>query len=84
MDRRLLGEWAAGSRPLWDLLDRIPRRAAPPPCPDAQGRAVSATGGRWPGLVRPDWLRMGQVTLLFASRGCPIQSLTRHSVANHR
>ncbi|MGV9247267.1 restriction endonuclease [Streptomyces sp. NPDC003710] len=24
VDRRLLGEWAAGSRPLWDLLDRIP------------------------------------------------------------
>jgi restriction system protein len=23
-DRRTLGEWAAGSRPLWDLLDRIP------------------------------------------------------------
>ncbi|MFG2680793.1 restriction endonuclease [Streptomyces sp. NPDC048392] len=27
VDRRVLGEWAAGSRPLWDLLDRIP-----PPC----------------------------------------------------
>ncbi|WP_406102549.1 restriction endonuclease [Streptomyces sp. NBC_01003] len=24
VDRRVLGEWAAGSRPLWDLLDRIP------------------------------------------------------------
>ncbi len=24
VDRHLLGEWAAGSRPLWDLLDRIP------------------------------------------------------------
>ncbi|QJS10786.1 restriction endonuclease [Streptomyces argyrophyllae] len=24
VDRRLLGEWAADSRPLWDLLDRIP------------------------------------------------------------
>ncbi|MGJ5754333.1 restriction system protein [Streptomyces puniciscabiei] len=24
VDRRLLREWAAGSRPLWDLLDRIP------------------------------------------------------------
>ncbi|MFB9739428.1 restriction endonuclease [Streptomyces thermocoprophilus] len=24
VDRRLLAEWAAGSRPLWDLLDRIP------------------------------------------------------------
>ncbi|MFE2734633.1 restriction endonuclease [Streptomyces sp. NPDC059349] len=24
VDRRLLGEWAAGSRPLWDLLGRIP------------------------------------------------------------
>ncbi|MEW2114932.1 restriction endonuclease [Streptomyces sp. NPDC005474] len=24
VDRRTLGEWAAGSRPLWDLLDRIP------------------------------------------------------------
>ncbi|MEU7581980.1 restriction endonuclease [Streptomyces sp. NPDC041068] len=24
VDRRMLGEWAAGSRPLWDLLDRIP------------------------------------------------------------
>ncbi len=24
VDRRALGEWAAGSRPLWDLLDRIP------------------------------------------------------------
>ncbi|MEU3535144.1 restriction endonuclease [Streptomyces murinus] len=24
VDRRLLGEWAAGSRPLWNLLDRIP------------------------------------------------------------
>ncbi|WP_443333796.1 restriction endonuclease [Streptomyces sp. CB02923] len=23
VDRRVLGEWAAGSRPLWDLLDRI-------------------------------------------------------------
>ncbi|GGX40815.1 restriction endonuclease [Streptomyces chryseus] len=24
VDRRLLGEWAAGSRPLWELLNRIP------------------------------------------------------------
>ncbi|MEU8483770.1 restriction endonuclease [Streptomyces sp. NPDC048641] len=24
VDRNTLGEWAAGSRPLWDLLDRIP------------------------------------------------------------
>ncbi|MFD9975928.1 restriction endonuclease [Streptomyces sp. NPDC059017] len=24
VDRRVLGEWAAGSRPLWELLDRIP------------------------------------------------------------
>lgn len=24
VDRRVLGEWAAGSRPLWDLLNRIP------------------------------------------------------------
>ena len=24
VDRRMLGEWAAGSRSLWDLLDRIP------------------------------------------------------------
>lgn len=24
VDRRVLSEWAAGSRPLWDLLDRIP------------------------------------------------------------
>ncbi|MET7717436.1 restriction endonuclease [Streptomyces sp. NPDC005407] len=24
VDRHTLGEWAAGSRPLWDLLDRIP------------------------------------------------------------
>ncbi|MBO0657186.1 restriction endonuclease [Streptomyces triculaminicus] len=24
VDRRVLAEWAAGSRPLWDLLDRIP------------------------------------------------------------
>lgn len=24
VDRRVLGEWAAGSRPLWDLLDRLP------------------------------------------------------------
>ena len=24
VDRRKLGEWAASSRPLWDLLDRIP------------------------------------------------------------
>ncbi|WP_346660126.1 restriction endonuclease [Streptomyces sp. WMMB303] len=24
VDRRLLGEWAAGSRPLWELLGRIP------------------------------------------------------------
>ena len=24
VDRRLLGTWAAGSRPLWELLDRIP------------------------------------------------------------
>ncbi|MGW6157427.1 restriction endonuclease [Streptomyces sp. NPDC055144] len=24
VDRRVLGEWAAGSRPLWDLLGRIP------------------------------------------------------------
>lgn len=31
VDRRLLGEWAAGSRPLWDLLDRIP----PPRRPSA-------------------------------------------------
>lgn len=31
VDRRLLAEWAAGSRPLWDLLDRIP----PPRRPSA-------------------------------------------------
>ncbi|MFI1107782.1 restriction endonuclease [Streptomyces physcomitrii] len=31
VDRRLLAEWAAGSRPLWDLLDRIP----PPRHPSA-------------------------------------------------
>lgn len=24
VDRRLLGEWAAGARPLWELLDHIP------------------------------------------------------------
>ncbi|MGK5629823.1 restriction endonuclease [Streptomyces sp. URMC 123] len=24
VDRRVLGQWAAGSRPLWDLLDRVP------------------------------------------------------------
>lgn len=24
VDRRVLGEWAAGSRPLWDLLDSVP------------------------------------------------------------
>lgn len=24
VDRRLLGEWAAGARPLWDLLERVP------------------------------------------------------------
>jgi restriction system protein len=31
VDRQLLGRWATGSRPLWDLLDRIPppRRASP-------------------------------------------------------
>lgn len=29
VDRRLLGEWAAGSRPLWDLLDRIPPSRRP-------------------------------------------------------
>ena len=31
VDRALLGQWAAGSRPLWELLDRIPppRRATP-------------------------------------------------------
>ncbi|MEE1943084.1 restriction endonuclease [Streptomyces sp. TRM 70361] len=31
VDRKLLGQWAAGSRPLWELLDRIPppRRATP-------------------------------------------------------
>ncbi|GHG60252.1 restriction endonuclease [Streptomyces griseocarneus] len=29
VDRRLLGEWAAGSRPLWDLLDRIPPARRP-------------------------------------------------------
>ncbi|WP_405777386.1 restriction endonuclease [Streptomyces sp. NBC_01538] len=31
VDRSTLGEWAAGSRPLWDLLDRIP----PPRWPTA-------------------------------------------------
>ncbi|MFF4158691.1 restriction endonuclease [Streptomyces sp. NPDC001678] len=29
VDRRLLGEWVAGSRPLWDLLDRIPPARRP-------------------------------------------------------
>ncbi|MCX5441148.1 restriction endonuclease [Streptomyces sp. NBC_00063] len=29
VDRRVLGEWAAGSRPLWDLLDRIPPSRRP-------------------------------------------------------
>ncbi|GHF41782.1 hypothetical protein GCM10010218_23520 [Streptomyces mashuensis] len=29
VDRRLLGEWAAGSRPLWDLLDHIPPARRP-------------------------------------------------------
>ncbi|WP_233521418.1 restriction endonuclease [Streptomyces triticagri] len=29
VDRRLLGEWAEGSRPLWDLLDRIPPSRRP-------------------------------------------------------
>ncbi|MEU5124721.1 restriction endonuclease [Streptomyces mobaraensis] len=29
VDRRLLGEWAAGSRPLWDLLDGIPPARRP-------------------------------------------------------
>ncbi|WP_254878854.1 restriction endonuclease [Streptomyces sp. NA04227] len=31
VDRRVLGTWAAGSRPLWELLDRIP----PPRRPSA-------------------------------------------------
>nr|WP_223184767.1 restriction endonuclease [Streptomyces sp. CBMA152] len=31
VDRRTLGEWAAGSRPLWDLLDRIPPPGRPSP-----------------------------------------------------
>ncbi len=31
VDRRLLGEWAAGSRPLWELLHRLP----PPRKPSA-------------------------------------------------
>ena len=34
VDRRTLGEWATGSRPLWDLLDRIP----PPRRPTALSR----------------------------------------------
>ncbi|MBW1602331.1 restriction endonuclease [Streptomyces sp. JJ66] len=32
VDRRVLGEWAAGARPLWDLLDRVP----PPRRPTAR------------------------------------------------
>lgn len=31
VDRHLLGEWAAGSRPLWEILDRLP----PPRRPSA-------------------------------------------------
>ncbi|MBB5939729.1 restriction endonuclease [Streptomyces zagrosensis] len=33
IDRRLLGTWAAGSRPLWELIDNVPppRRPAGPP-----------------------------------------------------
>lgn len=31
VNRRVLGEWAAGSRPLWDLLDRIPSPRRPTP-----------------------------------------------------
>jgi restriction system protein len=29
VDRRVFGEWAAGSRPLWDLLNRIPSPRRP-------------------------------------------------------
>ncbi|WP_433860307.1 restriction endonuclease [Streptomyces kronopolitis] len=31
VDRHLLGEWAAGSRPLWELLPRIPSPRRPMP-----------------------------------------------------
>lgn len=33
VDRRVLGEWAAGSRPLWDLLDRLPPPRRPKSLP---------------------------------------------------
>jgi restriction system protein len=31
VDRRLLAEWAAGSRPLWDILNRLPPPRKPSP-----------------------------------------------------
>ncbi|MGW0689395.1 restriction endonuclease [Streptomyces sp. NPDC002754] len=37
VDRRVLGEWAAGSRPLWELLDRIPPPRRPRHDPDQKG-----------------------------------------------
>lgn len=33
VDRHVLGQWAAGPRPLWDLLDRLPPRHRPPTLP---------------------------------------------------
>ncbi|WP_349816383.1 restriction endonuclease [Streptomyces sp. MRC013] len=34
VDRRTLGVWASGSRPLWELLRAVPRPAGRPPCPE--------------------------------------------------
>ncbi|WP_413100172.1 restriction endonuclease [Streptomyces sp. Inha503] len=43
VDRRKLGEWAASSRPLWELLDRIPPpHVIQPPCPESPSAALDA------------------------------------------
>ncbi|MER7172873.1 restriction endonuclease [Streptomyces mesophilus] len=63
VDRALLGTWAAGSRPLWELLRKVPLPADGRRCLERRlsrsASASSAVGAQWVAFVALEVVRRG-------------------------